>query len=296
MASNSHEGPDFICIGMPKSGTGWLFDQLKYHPDFWMPPIKELAYLSHGTPRLKAAQRRFDAANTAGGLQKFSDWANRRTDDSRDLAFLKEVNDSVGREIDLEFYSALFSYKEGALSGDISSGYGLVDPEIVSGLEQRLPSTKIFLLVRDPVARAWSHISMWHRAGTVEKALLRDPDAFRNFLEGSVHLQKISFPSRIVAHWREAAPTLKFRSFLFDEIAENPVAARREILLYLGADPGKQSGPLEAGYNKKATNKKLKLHDRAKSVLVDYFKEELAACAELFGERGKIWARRYGVL
>ena len=34
-------GPDFICVGMPKAGTGWLFDQLRYHPDFCVPePVK----------------------------------------------------------------------------------------------------------------------------------------------------------------------------------------------------------------------------------------------------------------
>src|SRR5437762_8195064 len=43
-------GPDFICIGMPKAGTAWLHDQLRHHPDFWMPPVKEVNYLL-GDPR-----------------------------------------------------------------------------------------------------------------------------------------------------------------------------------------------------------------------------------------------------
>ena len=50
MSFNTSAGPNFICIGMAKAGTGWLFDQLKHHPDFWMPPIKEFGYLKRDKP------------------------------------------------------------------------------------------------------------------------------------------------------------------------------------------------------------------------------------------------------
>jgi hypothetical protein len=36
--------PDFFCVGAQKGGTSWLYQQLQSHPDFWMPPIKELHY------------------------------------------------------------------------------------------------------------------------------------------------------------------------------------------------------------------------------------------------------------
>jgi hypothetical protein len=44
MAKSSASGPDFLCIGMQKAGTAWLYDQLETHPDFWMPPLKELHF------------------------------------------------------------------------------------------------------------------------------------------------------------------------------------------------------------------------------------------------------------
>jgi hypothetical protein len=46
-----HDGPDFLCVGVPKAGTGWLFDQLNAHPDFWMPPVKE-SFTSAGISRV----------------------------------------------------------------------------------------------------------------------------------------------------------------------------------------------------------------------------------------------------
>src|ERR1700758_1596004 len=36
--------PDFLCVGAQKSGTSWLYRQLDLHPDFWIPPLKELHY------------------------------------------------------------------------------------------------------------------------------------------------------------------------------------------------------------------------------------------------------------
>ena len=45
--------PDFLCVGAQKAGTSWLYRQLEPHPDFWMPPLKELHYLDslHRTKR-----------------------------------------------------------------------------------------------------------------------------------------------------------------------------------------------------------------------------------------------------
>src|SRR5690606_11946368 len=38
--------PDFICIGAQKSGTTWLYENLKLHPDIFMPDKKELHYFN----------------------------------------------------------------------------------------------------------------------------------------------------------------------------------------------------------------------------------------------------------
>ena len=39
--------PDFLCIGAQKSGTTWLYHNLKQHPQVWLPPVKELHYFDH---------------------------------------------------------------------------------------------------------------------------------------------------------------------------------------------------------------------------------------------------------
>ena len=38
--------PDLLCMGFRKSGTTWLFENLHYHPDIYLPPYKNVRYFS----------------------------------------------------------------------------------------------------------------------------------------------------------------------------------------------------------------------------------------------------------
>ena len=37
-------GPDFLDGGLAKSGTSWLYRNLKAHPNIFRPPVKEVNY------------------------------------------------------------------------------------------------------------------------------------------------------------------------------------------------------------------------------------------------------------
>ncbi len=78
------EGPDFICIGLPKAGTGWLYDQLDNHPDFWMPPVKELLYLEAAVSKMRFVKP--TGKPRGGGLGDRR--VHRENLDERDTAFL----------------------------------------------------------------------------------------------------------------------------------------------------------------------------------------------------------------
>src|SRR5436190_21297048 len=150
-------GPDFVCIGMPKAGTGWLFDQLRFHPDFWMPPVKEIDYLHRPFPALKHANKL---------LSRVSRSADRgRTDkamDGTELAFVTEAVALTGQKMDVGRYAQLFRHKGHLISGDISPDYSSMNSDQIEQVAKHLPHLRIILLVRDPVSRAWSHISLLH--------------------------------------------------------------------------------------------------------------------------------------
>ena len=39
-------GPDFLCIGMQKGGTRWIYDAMNQIPGAMMPPIKEVNHFA----------------------------------------------------------------------------------------------------------------------------------------------------------------------------------------------------------------------------------------------------------
>src|SRR3954451_6343376 len=104
-------GPDFICIGAQKAGTGWLYEQLRAHPDFWVPPIKELHYFDRlartDDPR---AGRSLPSART--DEQRIMIGRDRARDPT-DREFLSRFEKlSEQQSLDLDAYERLFSIKQ----------------------------------------------------------------------------------------------------------------------------------------------------------------------------------------
>jgi hypothetical protein len=278
-------GPDFLCIGMPKSATGWLFDQLRYHPDFWLPSIKEFRYLFLPRPTLHHALRRHAL---------YADPMRQRTTDPAELAFTAEIATLAGRPMDIEAYAALFRYRGERLCGDLSPGYCRAQPEEIAQVAARFPNAKILLLVRDPVSRLWSHLSMAWREKGFDESVLSDPARFHAWFETSL-IYKEAYATETLRRWREYAPNLPLRTFLFDDILNDPAFVRREILSFLGADPRGKSGKLAVHFNRKARQDKMALTEAVEQMLIAEMADEVRACAETFGGAAKNWPARYGL-
>src|SRR5438132_3664605 len=122
-------GPDFCCVGAQKGGTGWLYEQLRAHPDFWMPPLKELHYFDRMWRSQRAAAAPLSFVGKAEGRIRA---ARKRARDKRDARFLDAMESlSVRSDINLESYAELFAPKGSLLSGDITPGYSLLPDEII---------------------------------------------------------------------------------------------------------------------------------------------------------------------
>jgi hypothetical protein len=284
-------GPDFICIGMPKAGTRWLYDQLSHHPDFWMPPAKELHYLSQSTPKLNNSVRLLERWETVvqRRAQHGLSWGE------PERAFLQDVTSCAGQPMDVGRYANLFRHKGSLLSGDISPGYCDIDRDVVGKIAAELPETKIVLLVREPIARVWSRICMAEREGKFDSSLLDDPDRFADFIKAKRYIHSRSFASETVRRWTSFYPAdVGFRAILFDDIVRRPAETIGEILGFIGADPSKAGG-LPPDHNRKASNRKLEMPERIRNLLIDYLSDEIRACATLLGGAARSWPSLYGL-
>src|SRR5207248_4488987 len=203
-------GPDFLCIGAHKGGTTWLYQQLDSHPDFWMPPLKELHYFD----QLSRVQRS----------------SSPRCRDQRDRRFLESINRlSAKPYIDFEHYARLFEPKGPLLSGDISPNYSTLTNKVIRQIIGFFPKLKVIFLARDPVERVWSHLSMEVHYHQIESFDVTDIDEVkRNLLRRGLLLR--SYPSTVVARWKRYVHPHRFRIYFFDDLQKNPTELRRSIL------------------------------------------------------------------
>jgi hypothetical protein len=266
--------PDFLCVGAHKAGSTWLYQQLDSHPDFWMPPIKELHYFD----QLSRVQRA----------------SSPRCRDERDLRFLERLkNLSAQPTINLENYGRLFEPKESLLSGDISPNYSTLRNEVIRRVVGYFPNLKVIFLARDPVERVWSHLSMEVHYGQIEPFDVTNiEEVNRNLFRRGMLLR--SYPSAVVARWKHHVHPEQFRVYFFDDLQSNPAELRRSILCFLAADPDKPSTRLTADYNSWTKMKKLPLTNKVRSHLARVFKKELKTCAVRLGGPAKDWPARYG--
>jgi len=290
-------GPDFICIGLQKAGTQWLYDQLQFHPDLWMPPIKEFHYFDRRyrgklKPRSGDISRLEEFAEDPVGTNKQRARRKARPLDQRDLEFLQLLHSHSGKRKSIARYSKLFSPKGMLLSGDITPGYSRIGSELVRDLSEALPNVRVIMLIRDPVQRMISTTLMMHRRGGLTDEQLVQDDTLQSFATAERREQR-SYPSVIGPRWEKFFGE-RFRYFFFDDVVARPDIVRRDILTFLGADPAKPSADLPAGFNRKAKSVKPVVSPRLESFLAEYYKEELYRCADYFGGPAQDWLSRYG--
>jgi hypothetical protein len=284
-------GPDFLCVGAQKAGTGWLYEQLRNHPQFWMPPVKELHYFDRFLPSDDDTTRR--SLPLARKEQDRIRIARGRAQGPRDHDFLTKFERLVETQsLDFDRYADLFAARKNSIAGDITPGYSTVSDSVVEKIVSRFPTAKVIFIARDPVERAWSQLSMYVRRGLIDRFDGDDIDQITRHLKRPEVLAR-SYPSQVVRRWRSHVNADRFRVYFFDDLRRNPSGLRANIVTFLGGDPQKPSGGLSHGHNTKAEKQKLPLTEPARRYLAEFFKAELEASALELGGPAAEWSKHY---
>jgi Sulfotransferase family len=270
--------PDFLCIGAQKAGTTWLYHQLNSHPDFWMPPLKELHY--------------FDQMSCSQHPDR-SRWGKIAFRDQRDKDFLATMETLCSTPfIERERYGQLFAPKKELLSGDITPRYSTLPEEIIAVTMDYFPRLKIVFIARDPVERAWSALRLGVKSGGLLPFDVSDCNVVSQHLLHPDILMR-SFPSMTVARWRRHVPEEQMRVYFFDDLQNQPAALRAEIIQFLGGDPSKAKAEPTLKINEDTG--KPPLSTEMRTHIAQFFARELRTCAHDLGGRAAEWPARYGL-
>lgn len=293
-------GPDFLCIGMPKAGTSWLYAQMVSHEDFWMPPVKELHYFDNplifskyvDSPKIWSAILKKNINSSL--IKTFMERNGRWPPDERDWQFIETAQTIAGSpDVNPDYYAALFDQKNGKLSGDITPNYSELPETIIASIARRFPALKVIYIIRDPVENFWSHLCMSMRVNKLREEDISCLDTVKK-VATELMVAKRMYPSKVVARWKQYIPDENFGIFFFDDLYWNEKKFRENVFRFLSADPDKPSdapGTINCNQDKK----KLTMPESVQSYLASCFKQEIITCANKFGGAAETWPERYGL-
>lgn len=198
--------PNFFIAGAAKSGTSSLFHYLELHPDIFMSSIKEPHYFCHDY---------FPEHFTGPGDEGFSE--NR----------IRTMND----------YMKLFEPGSQALIRGEGSVYYLYFPDIAKRIFKFNPKSKIVLILRNPVDRAFSAYMHTKRDGretlTFEEALQEERARREKGYQPLWWYRELGLYSAQVERYLKVFPSEQLKIFLFENL-RNTAKVVDETLGFLG--------------------------------------------------------------
>lgn len=162
-------------VGATKAGTSWLHRALSRHPGCALRSVKELHYWDTFEPAetdrqstaFRRALRGFERAESLASSQGDERRAANQARQARDMRALLAVIEG-DRTDDAAYRAFVAGPARDRLAADVTPSYALLSVETLRRMVAAFPGAKVIYLVRDPVARLWSHVRM--HAGRVNAA------------------------------------------------------------------------------------------------------------------------------
>lgn len=216
----------YLGIGAPRSGTTWLYRNLRAASDLYLPPVKELRYFNGSRdPQEKSAQAKRMEADPACSPE--------------DREFLRCWQ--VTPDGDLDLYGLMFP--ERPKVGEISPIYSILNAREIGDIKSALTGfdTRVFYLMRNPFFRDLSHIifSMHRQKNRLE------PYRTEEYLQfiSTKNFQRRSNYQRNVRVWRSHFGKA-LSVYYFDDLETAPKVFFKKFAAEMGLeiDPSKVTG------------------------------------------------------
>lgn len=155
-----HRAPPkfLICIGAQRSATTWLSEQLRRHPDFSLPPRKEIRYFdaiyTHNFETVRAQRLR----EVRSRLNKILvDKIELTPGRARDVRWHANYAIVAREQYNDQWYWSLFaSVNHKKITGDFSPDYSLLPEAGIRHMKACAPHARLFFVLRNPIDRIWS--------------------------------------------------------------------------------------------------------------------------------------------
>jgi len=215
--------PSFIVLGAVKAGTTSLYNYLGQHPEIEMSNWNWPRYfhVADGAPNFASLEAQYGHEYRAESEGRYA----------------MMIPDRIPR--DMSQYESLWTGNT-AIRGEVSPTY-LHDAGVCARIAARAPETKLLIVLRAPVERAYSHFVMdrrkgWESIADFGAALDSEPDDAENFWWGRRHYIRHGLYANVVKQYLETFPREQIKIMFYDDLVADSARYLREIFDFLGAD------------------------------------------------------------
>ncbi len=208
--------PDFFIVVPQRTGTTWLHANLRWHPEIFLAEPKEIFFFN----RLDQPDHpKFVSADLAWYLKFF-----------RPSPYLWAVEQAMA----LRYHGRFFRPK---VRGEASASYAAMTDDLIAELATLGPRSKIILMVRDPVERAWSHAKkdlVRNRGRKMEDVADEEWQAFF----ADPYQLRCAHAGRMIAAWQRHFPASQLLVAAYDDVSRRPEELLIETMDFLGVSSG----------------------------------------------------------
>lgn len=291
--------PDFLGIGAQKAGTTWLSDNLRQHPEIWMPLEKEIHYfdrsVSYPSPSFLASDSLLTRI-----------WSKERPRVDWRGKLINTIKKNVGKSTQepkwkgiswyLKFffgrcnddwYASLFERAGDKVKGEITPSYSILEPSDIAHIKEIMPRVKIVFIVRNPIDRVWSSIRYAAWEGGNEKLDTLSPKRFANMVDREGMSLRGDY-ARTINNWRGLFPEEQFFIGFFDDIVHNPKQLLLSIFEFLGVEPSEEH-ITHLAFEKANRSPHKEIPPELWLYLAEKYYPQIKTLSEMLGEHANQW-------
>lgn len=251
--------PDFMIIGPQRTGTTWLYENLNQHPHIFLSNPKEIFYFNildkPDNPRYK----------------------------SNDLAWYLNFFYDTPEQYSHKNMSALTKFGERynpKIRGEATASYAAMGKHLIKEIATLNPNIKIILMIRNPVARAWSHAKYFFINQSTKTFADYSGKEFKNFFNIDYQIACGRF-TEIIKNWSSLLKEDNLFVGSFYDIGKFPDQLLLRVFNFLGVrSDSKYIGPLAR--ERIHSTEKIEMPGKYRKMLEEMFRDELDKIKQTF--------------
>jgi hypothetical protein len=119
--------------------------------------------------------------------------------------------------------------------GDITPEYAIMSPEQIQNLHHHHPDIQLFLMVRNPILRAWSAIKMTYQYYNMDLSTLTDEQAIQGITTGKT--AALSQYDVIIQNWLQVFDPAQLHIIFFDDLPTHYRNILSKVCMTVGTEP-----------------------------------------------------------